>query len=49
MATTIDGRTKWAADTALAKRLTSRPSYEAILAGTLTLTEAKELGRRGPG
>ena len=34
---------------ALAKRRISRASYEAILAGTLTLAEAKELWRdRGP-
>jgi hypothetical protein len=34
---------------ALAKRLISRSSHEAVLAGTLTLAEAKSLGRdRGP-
>jgi hypothetical protein len=44
---TIDGRTRRAADLALAKRTISRASYDAILAGTLTLEEAKELGRDG--
>jgi hypothetical protein len=34
---------------ALAKKQISRASYEAVLAGTLTLPEARELGRdRGP-
>jgi hypothetical protein len=38
-----------AADIALAKKQISQESYEAVLAGTLTLAEAKELGRdRGP-
>lgn len=41
----IDGRTKRAADLALMKRTISRASYDAILAGTLTLAEAKSLGR----
>jgi hypothetical protein len=40
----IDGRTKRAADMALAKMQISQESCEAILAGTLTLAEAKELG-----
>jgi hypothetical protein len=45
----IDGRTKRAADMALAKKQISRASYEAVLAATLTLAEARELGRdRGP-
>ncbi len=45
----IDGRTKRAADLALMKRTISRASYDAILAGTLTLAEARLLGRdRGP-
>jgi hypothetical protein len=49
MADKVHGNTRKAANMALAKRLISRSSYEAILAGTLTLTEAKELGRdRGP-
>jgi hypothetical protein len=45
----IDGRTKRAADLALMRRTISRASYNAILAGTLTLAEAKALGRdQGP-
>lgn len=47
--TKIDGRTKRAADIALAKRTISRASYDAILAGTLSLQHGKEYGRdRGP-
>jgi hypothetical protein len=45
----IDERTKRAADLALMRRQISRASYAAILAGTLTLAEAKALGRdQGP-
>jgi hypothetical protein len=45
----VHGNTRKAADMALAKRLVSRSSHEAILAGTLTLAQARELGRdRGP-
>jgi hypothetical protein len=45
----VHGNTRKAADMALAKRLISRSSHEAILAGTLTLEEARKLGRdRGP-
>ena len=45
----VDGRTRRAADIALAKRTISRASYDAILAGTLSLQEGKEYGRnRGP-
>lgn len=45
----IDGRTRRAADIALAKRNISRASYDAILAGTLSLQQGKEYGRdRGP-
>lgn len=45
----VHGNTKKAADMALAKKLISRASYEAVLAGKLSLAEAKELGRdRGP-
>ena len=44
---TVDGRTKRAADIALAKRTISRASYDALLAGTLSLQRAKELGRSG--
>jgi hypothetical protein len=45
----VHGNTRKAAEMALAKRLISRSSYGAILAGTLTLAEAKSLGRdRGP-
>ncbi|MDP9486102.1 MAG: hypothetical protein M3Q49_10020, partial [Actinomycetota bacterium] len=45
--TTIDGRTRRGADLALAKRLISRASYGAVLAGELTLQHAKEYGRDG--
>jgi hypothetical protein len=41
----IDGRTKRAADMALAKKQISRGSYEAVLAGTLTLAEARKIER----
>jgi hypothetical protein len=45
----VHHQTRKAADMALAKRLISRASYEAILAGALSLDRAKELGRdRGP-
>ncbi len=45
----IDGRTKRALDMAIAKKQISRASYDAVLAGTLSLAEAKALGReRGP-
>ena len=45
----IDGRTRRAADIALAKRSISRASYDALLASEITLQQAKELGRdRGP-
>jgi hypothetical protein len=43
----VHGNTKKAADMALAKRLISRSSHEAILAGKLSLDRAKELGREG--
>jgi hypothetical protein len=43
----VHGNTRKAAEMALAKRLISRSSYEAILAGTLTLATARELGREG--
>ena len=47
--TKIHGNTKKAADMAIAKKQISRPSYDAVLAGTLALAEAKSLGRdRGP-
>jgi hypothetical protein len=45
----VHHQTERGARIALAKKLISQESYEAILAGTLTLAEAKELGRdRGP-
>jgi hypothetical protein len=44
----IDGRTKRAANMALAKKQISQVSYEAILAGTLTLAEARKIEREGP-
>jgi hypothetical protein len=43
----IDGRTKRAADMALAKKQISKESYEAILRGEIVLAEAKKLGREG--
>jgi hypothetical protein len=47
--TKIDGRTRRAADIALAKRTISRVSYDAVLAGEITLQQAKNLGRdQGP-
>lgn len=45
--TKIDGRTKRALDTAIAKRQVSQESYRAVLAGELTLAEAKAIGRDG--
>ena len=45
--TKIDGRTKRAADMALAKRTISRASYDALLAGRIALHEAKSIGRDG--
>jgi hypothetical protein len=45
----VHHQTERGARIALAKKQISQESYEAILAGTLTLDEAKELGRdRGP-
>ena len=43
----VDGRTKRALDTAIARRQVSQESYRAVLAGTLTLQEAKAIGRDG--
>jgi hypothetical protein len=44
----IDGRTKRAADIALAKRQISPASYRALIEeGTITLQEAKAMGRDG--
>jgi hypothetical protein len=43
----IDGRTKRALDMAIARKQVSRGSYRAVLAGTLTLQEAKAIGRDG--
>jgi hypothetical protein len=43
----LDGRTKRGADMALAKRIISRASYDAILAGRIGLDEAKAIGRDG--
>ena len=43
----IDGRTKRALDMAIARRQVSQESYRAVLAGTLTLREAKAMGRDG--
>ena len=43
----IDGRTKRAADLAIAKRTISRASYDALLAGRIGLAEAKSIGRYG--
>jgi hypothetical protein len=45
----VHHQTERGARIAIAKRQISRASYEAVLAGTLTLAEARELGRnRGP-
>jgi hypothetical protein len=47
--TKVHHNTRKAADVALAKRLISRSSYEAVMQGKLSLAEARELGRdRGP-
>ena len=43
----VHHQTERGARIALAKKQISRASYEAILAGTLTLAQAKELGRKG--
>ncbi len=43
----IDGRTKRALDMAIARKQVSQESYRAVLAGTLTLREAKAIGRDG--
>jgi hypothetical protein len=43
----IDGRTRRAADMALAKRSISRASYDALLAGRIGIAEAKSIGRDG--
>jgi hypothetical protein len=43
----LDGRTKRALDTAIAKRQVSQESYRAVLAGEITLQEAKAIGRDG--
>lgn len=46
----LDGRTKRGADLALAKKAISPDSHRAVLAGNLSLEEAKELGHNaGPG
>ena len=43
----VDGRTKRALDMAIARKQVSQESYRAVLAGTLTLQEAKAMGRDG--
>lgn len=43
----VHHQTERGARTALAKKQISQESYEAILAGTLTLATARELGREG--
>ena len=43
----IDGRTKRAADLAIAKRQISPASHRAVLAGEITLQAARDLGRDG--
>jgi hypothetical protein len=45
--TKVHHQTERGARIALAKKQISRASYEAVLAGTITLGEAKELGREG--
>ena len=43
----IDGRTKRALDMAIARKQVSQESYHAVLAGRITLQEAKAIGRDG--
>jgi hypothetical protein len=43
----IDGRTKRALDMAIARRQVSQESYPAVLAGEITLQQAKAIGRDG--
>ena len=43
----IDGRTKRGLDVAIAKRQVSQESYRAVLAGEITLQQAKAIGRDG--
>jgi len=43
----IDGRTRRALDMAIAKRQVSQDSYRAVLAGDITLQQAKAIGRQG--
>ena len=45
--TTVHGNTKKAADMSLAKKAISPDSHKAVLAGELSLEEARELGREG--
>ncbi len=45
--TKVDGRTKRALDTAIAKRQVSQESYRAVLEGRIDLKTAKDLGREG--
>jgi hypothetical protein len=45
--TMLHHKTRKAADIALAKRTISRASYDAILAGEITLRAARDLGRDG--
>ena len=44
----VHHQTERGARIALAKKQISQESYEAVVAGMLTLAEAKELGREGP-
>ena len=43
----LDGRTRRALDMAIARKQVSQGSYRAVLAGALTLQEAKAMGRDG--
>ncbi len=43
----IDGRTKRALDIAIDRKQVSQASYRAVLAGRITLQEAKAIGRDG--
>ena len=45
--TKIDGRTKRALDMAIARKQVSQESYQAVLAGEITLQQAKAMGRDG--
>lgn len=43
----IDGRTERALDMAIARKQVSQESYRAVLAGQISLADAKAMGRSG--